>query len=404
MSTKILYQIFSLVNLVILSCSSLATSVGSNDVQAAGEIRVIPKRYQQQYDVIQWHSKVLAEDREMFIHLPDDYRDSQKRYPVLYLLDGSRHLPHALLAEDILQAESLMPQSIIVAIPNLPGTRTRDLSREKDKFIQFISQEVKDLVYKRYRAARHQTIFGHSMAGYFVMNVLATQPALFDNYIAASPVVQMNDSELVKKFAKLELAVKHTQKSLFLTLTQQASEGARATKALARLVELLNKKTIAKLSWRYEYIPNQIHMTTPYLTLYQGLSFVYDDYQMPTFNNFKEFKRFGGMPGLKEYYANRASKYHIKDAVPERAIRSVGFALMDDGHSDEALMILEQNVQKHPNSFAALNALAQAFEDAKSPNKALEIYQKALTLAKQQSSRNSGYFERQVSRIKGQSN
>ncbi len=34
-------------------------------------------------------SAILKENRQVIIHLPDDYDTSKKMYPVLYLLDGS---------------------------------------------------------------------------------------------------------------------------------------------------------------------------------------------------------------------------------------------------------------------------------------------------------------------------
>jgi predicted alpha/beta superfamily hydrolase len=37
---------------------------------------------------VEFHSKVLDEDRKILIRLPEDYNKSKQKYPVLYMLDG----------------------------------------------------------------------------------------------------------------------------------------------------------------------------------------------------------------------------------------------------------------------------------------------------------------------------
>ena len=77
----------------------------------------------------QIHSSILAEDRQLLIHLPEGYEDSETRYPVIYVLDGKGHFRHATTAVTLLESHDMMPQSIIVAIPNNRGTRSRDLGK-----------------------------------------------------------------------------------------------------------------------------------------------------------------------------------------------------------------------------------------------------------------------------------
>ena len=41
-------------------------------------------------ETIQIHYQILNEDRELFIHLPKNYTQSDSRYPVLFILDGGK--------------------------------------------------------------------------------------------------------------------------------------------------------------------------------------------------------------------------------------------------------------------------------------------------------------------------
>ena len=67
------------------------TSVG--EVLSIGESRRI-------------HSNQVNEDREYKVYLPGSYRWAQdKRYPVLYLLDGGSHFFHTAAAVDFLSGQ-----------------------------------------------------------------------------------------------------------------------------------------------------------------------------------------------------------------------------------------------------------------------------------------------------------
>ena len=116
------------------------------------------------------------------------------------------------------------------------------------------------------------------MAGAFVLNYLATESSLFDNYIVASPVIQILNSELLDKYKNFFKQNETLDKSLYITLTGIEAEGERATVALTKFVEILKNQAPLSFSWKYDYLENQIHMTTPYLTFYQGLAEIYKDY------------------------------------------------------------------------------------------------------------------------------
>ncbi|QHI36557.1 Ferri-bacillibactin esterase BesA [Kordia antarctica] len=344
-------------------------------------------------------SSILNEERNLLIHLPNDYKNSEKKYPVIYVLDGDNHFQHTSNASTLLAENERMPESIIVAIPNNQGTRNRDLARERDKFKQYIKDEVIPFVEKNYRTTNHKTIFGHSMAGAFVLNYLATESSLFDNYIAASPVIQILDSELHGKFNELFKTEKALNKSLYFTLADEAAEGERATNALKKFVEILKNEAPKSLDWKYNFIENQVHMTTPYLTMYEGLSKVFADYQSPRYSSYEDFKNRGGLNALKTYYSHRADKYQTSKEIPNRTLRRVAYVLLDDGQTDMAINLFEENIKKYPQSAIAHKALGDAYEENNEIKKALKAHQTAVNLSKEQNSPDTNYFSRQLIRV-----
>ncbi len=80
-------------------------------------------------EVVTIYSKVLNEDRKVYVHCPKlDSADLNKRFPVLYLMDGENHFELLARYVDYLSRPdvSAMPEIILIGISNTK--RTRDLT------------------------------------------------------------------------------------------------------------------------------------------------------------------------------------------------------------------------------------------------------------------------------------
>jgi len=74
------------------------------------------------------YSSILAQERELIIHLPKNYATT-KKYPVMYVLDGSSQSMHIANKFDILSSVGYTPETIIVGIPNMSEeNRQRNLT------------------------------------------------------------------------------------------------------------------------------------------------------------------------------------------------------------------------------------------------------------------------------------
>jgi len=347
------------------------------------------------------HSDILGEDREILIRLPAGYQQSETsvRYPVIFILDGDSHFGHASVGAGLLERYRRMPEAIIVALPNNPGTRGRDLAREKDNFSRFISEEVFTFIEANYRTSGNKTLFGHSLAGYFTLSMLADHNDMFDNYIAASPVVQVRGSELLGKFETILANDASLSKSVFFTITNAVEEGDEATGALNKLVALFKDKAPDEFKWRYDFIDAHIHMTTPYLTLYSGLSHVFADFQTPSFPSTAAYQKAGGMAALKAYFETRAAKYGRDPRVSQASIRSLAYLYSGEGKHSQAIALFTENSKNFADKPRVYNSLGDGYEAAGMLEKALASYQMAVKLAEQQNSRNAAAFKGQAARI-----
>ena len=69
-------------------------------------------------DVIKLESKVLEEERTLFIYTPESYNESTFNYPVLYLLDAEWDFHHTTGTIDFLSGSGKIPELIVVGIVN----------------------------------------------------------------------------------------------------------------------------------------------------------------------------------------------------------------------------------------------------------------------------------------------
>src|SRR5690349_19701682 len=81
------------------------------------------------------HSKILGEERKIWVYVPDGAKDTTRRFPVLYLLDGDAHYSSVVgMIQQLsgINGNTICPDMIVVGIPNTD--RTRDLTPTNSLF------------------------------------------------------------------------------------------------------------------------------------------------------------------------------------------------------------------------------------------------------------------------------
>lgn len=151
-----------------------------------------------------FHSQIIDDDFYMYISLPDDYDKSDKKYPVMYLLDGDVAFGMAASIARYLQFGNTIPELIIVGIgygalkKNEGNMRSRDytISSKRGRsgtggaprFREVLKEELIPYIENTYRTnPDDRTINGYSLGGLFAIYTLFTEPGLFNRYIIGSP-------------------------------------------------------------------------------------------------------------------------------------------------------------------------------------------------------------------------
>jgi len=349
-------------------------------------------------------SKVLGEDRTIWISHPDGYENSTRRYPVLYLLDGPGHYQHTLGSLEFLSGRGNAPQMIIVAIANTD--RTRDLTPEMKydttrtagggarAFLKFINSELKPHINKNYRTEKFELLIGHSFGGLFAINTLLTEPESFDAYIAISPSLWWDNQRLVvdaeREFSR-ELT---TDKFLYMTMGE---EGSRMLEPIQRFAKTLEEYGAEQVRWAYEFMPDENHGSIPFKTTYDGLSMLFEGWRMPN-----EVAREGTLKQIDAHFKKLSRKFKFKIPTPEGVVNQLGYRYIGSKEYAEAIKVLKRNTEQYPKSANVYDSLGDAYDANGDAKQALESYTKAWTLAKETNHANTDIYRQNVERLKKQ--
>jgi predicted alpha/beta superfamily hydrolase len=237
-------------------------------------------------ETIEFHSTILDENRALNIYLPNGYSpDSLKKYPVIYLLDGS-------VDEDFIHIVGLVqfgsfswiemiPESIVVGIANIDRKRdftfpTNNVKDKADfpttggseKFIQFIESELQPFIESNYKTDSVKTIIGQSLGGLLATEILLKKPELFDNYIIVSPSLWWDDESLLKQIpANFE-----GNKSIYIGV---GKEGKVMENDAKNLYKKLNCLKNIKAKIYFEFFNEQSHADALHLAVYNAFEKIF---------------------------------------------------------------------------------------------------------------------------------
>ena len=197
------------------------------------------------------HSARVGRDFQIEVTPPARAVSRGAKAPVLYALDAGYHVaaPEAWA----LQASGAMAPAFVVAIgypAGAPNARETDLLYRPHwehgvegggggaAFEAFILDELRPAIEARYPVDPSRSILlGHSLAGLFVVNLLADRPRAFSAYLMASPSIWADEQTLARVRAA---APKGQGRRVFLGVG--GAETARMLEGVAALETALSAR------------------------------------------------------------------------------------------------------------------------------------------------------------------
>jgi predicted alpha/beta superfamily hydrolase len=213
----------------------------------------------------QLSSRIFSNTRTIRVLLPQGYNapaNSEKRYPVLYMLDG-QNLFDACLSEvshkewqvdetmHRLTAEKAIPEMIVVGIDHAGPKRAYEYLPYKDYFAEmeepagkqfpdFLTDEVMPLVEQRYRTLTGQTntgIGGSSYGGVASLYALMAKPGVFGPALIESPSMAIGMGQLVRDTSPL-IAI---PLRVFIGFGGKESDNAAYVQKMIALIRMVEK-------------------------------------------------------------------------------------------------------------------------------------------------------------------
>lgn len=242
-------------------------------------------------------STQLSEKRILNIYLPPDYeKDTAAKYPVIYLLDGSRD-------EDFIHVVGLVqfnnfpwinrvPKSIVVGIANVDRRRdfTFPTSIEEDKkkfpttgnsgkFIAFLEKELQPFIEKNYRADDSKMLIGQSLGGLLATEILFKKPTLFDKYVIISPSLWWNDGSLLDEDSPVLRENFSRKTDVYIGVGKEGLTPGKKPRVMETdanlLAEKLRKSKSKSLKIDFDYLPQEDHATITHQAIFNAFRILF---------------------------------------------------------------------------------------------------------------------------------
>lgn len=255
---------------VALLCALPVPAIAQTPLAGPGEPIALGRSYE-------LPSRLLGDARRINVLLPDGYGDAesaQRRYPVLYLLDGGTgwqdfaHIAAMVFQGGLWGGNAPM---IVVGIESRDRraefTRpSADPGEQKDfpthgnaeTFRRFLAQELKPAVDAAYRTNGTDGLIGESLAALFVVDTALRHGGDFDRYIAISPSLWWDGGRLSQDAPALLARTPQPPRTLWLSM---ADEGGTMQAGMDRVVAALKAHPTPALAWSYTPYPQEKHGT-----------------------------------------------------------------------------------------------------------------------------------------------
>lgn len=303
-------------------------------------------------------SAILGEPREINVRLPAGYASAKpdRRYPVLYVLDGGveQDFPHIAGLAQHGEISGTFDEFITVGIATkkriweltFPTKDERYTTFYRangqpvefasgggsETFRRFIAEEVIPFVESKYRTGGRRVLIGESLAAFFVVDTLLRRPKLFHDYVAISPSLWWNREELGNRAGQLLRGSDYSDRRLYLTM---ANEGGTMRRGLDKLLAALRTPAAGALRWTWvDRRHSEHHGSVYHLAALDALRILYPKPYRP--GSPLPWLYVGDMPKLSE--AAEADKKI--PCTAERASRVTFAEVEADPEGWEALCVL----------------------------------------------------------------
>ncbi len=355
-------------------------------------------------------SEALNEIRNIYVRTPPNYDPENKRYPVVYVLDGESNFEYAASYLDYMSDNDIYPDMIVTGVRNV--NRNRDYvprfdanypdTGKADNFLKFVKDEWIPAVNKHYATTNNRVLLGHSFGGVFTLHTLFSNPALFDAYIALSTSAWVADEILFEEARKY--FSNPVDSDAFVYMAVGEGDGGPTKPSSEKLAKLFEKSAPNTLNWTFDITPQTDHFKNFSSGIHDAFMALYPawQYQQEVIASAKK----DGEKGIEVWFEKKSKKLgnHFYPSWFDLGVAA--FALVREGQQNAALVLMEKLKQYHPDNAHIANFSASVFEMTGNNANAMKEYKRTLELVNKNNlhpnSLHKSRVEEAIKRIKKQ--
>lgn len=158
-------------------------------------------------------------------------------------------------------------------------SKEAEYSGKASEFADFLKKELIPYINKKYRTTKKNTLYGHSLGGFFATWIMIKDPLIFQKYLISSPALWYEDGYIYNFFDNINKKVK--LKAFFSIGEKELVEKYDSSKAryihLGRFEGFYSKiRRYKNIDSRKIVFENKNHKTVIEPALKQGIDFLFD--------------------------------------------------------------------------------------------------------------------------------
>ncbi|MCM1031809.1 MAG: alpha/beta hydrolase-fold protein [Oscillibacter sp.] len=318
----------------------------------------------------------INEHYQAKVYLPDNYKESRLKYPVVYVFDGQ-------MLFDILVATcrynwDIYPPFIVVGIEQ--DKREQELINQGENnlngnefFYDILSSELFSKMGKKYRINSIRVGIGHSHGGSFVLNA-ALDKTFFNAVISISPTLWVNKGSFLKNYPLSASAWKGIKKFY-------CGYGEHDFPIIQKDVDVLFQSKDSNILYQKDVFKNEDHNSAIFMGMRKGIEFIFQDFYLneETWEQMEELRD----DSLFYSHFSRLSSFWGEEIIPmEEDYNSLGYYYIENEEWEKAEKIFKKALYYYPFSANLYDSLGELFENRHELKEAKRHYLKALRLAR----------------------
>lgn len=334
-------------------------------------------------ETITIESDLLEEKRTIHLSIPETYeRDGS--IPIVFVTDARSQFPMiSSYLNNLAGNWPRLPDMVVVGIENT--NRNRDFVPREDSrfagtggadtFKLFLRDELIPEIEERMGGASARILVGHSFGGVNAINVLLTDTAVFDAYIAIGTSTWVADRVL---FERAEEAFSDSSPlNAWLYMAVAERDGGATVPDGEAFAALLEAGAPSTLNWHFEIIPKTDHFSAVPVGLDRAFSDLFPVWEQQA--AVLDAGRNDPASVAAWFSAERARlEWRFQPHAWDMMIAS--YTLHAEGHKSSALFLLDETIKYHRSLPELYLAKGDFLIDVSAHAEAEKAWRTALTL------------------------